>query len=170
MAEIRAEQRITPFLMFKEGGEAAVKYYTSVFKDSKIHGMAAHGGALMHASFELEGQRFLAMDGGPEFRFEQGFSLFVDCKTQGEVDRLWDSLSDGGEKEQCGWVKDRWGISWQIVPSILGKLMGDKDPVKAKEAGLVAKPEKATCTAKCHKPAEFKDDMMAKVHDKKVKK
>jgi predicted 3-demethylubiquinone-9 3-methyltransferase (glyoxalase superfamily) len=94
--------------------------------------MSSNGSALMHASFELEGQRFLAMDGGPHFRFEQGFSLFVDCRTQEEVDRLWEELSEGGEKEQCGWVKDRWGISWQVVPSILGKLLGDKDPAKAK--------------------------------------
>ena len=132
MPEIRAEQRITPFLMFTHGGEAAVKHYVSVFKSSKIHSLSSNEGKLMHASFELEGQRLLAMDGGEYFRFEQGFSLFVDCQTQEEVDRLWDKLSDGGEKQQCGWVKDRWGISWQIVPSVLGKLMGDKDPVKAK--------------------------------------
>jgi predicted 3-demethylubiquinone-9 3-methyltransferase (glyoxalase superfamily) len=118
--------------MFKEGGEAAITYYVSLFRNSKIHSMSSNGSALMHASFELEGQRFLAMDGGPHFRFEQGFSLFVDCRTQEEVDRLWEELSEGGEKEQCGWVKDRWGISWQVVPSILGKLLGDKDPAKAK--------------------------------------
>jgi predicted 3-demethylubiquinone-9 3-methyltransferase (glyoxalase superfamily) len=132
MSEIRAEQKITPFLMFRDGGEAAVRYYVSVFKSSKIHSLSSSGGKLMHASFELEGQRLLAMDGGEYFRFEQGISLFVDCQTQEEVDRLWEGLSEGGSKEQCGWVKDRWGISWQIVPSVLGKLMGDRDPVKAK--------------------------------------
>ncbi len=132
MAEIRASQRITPFLMFKEGGEAAVSCYVSLFKNSKIHSMSRNGSALAHASFELDGQKFLAMDGGAYFHFAQGISLFVDCETQEEVDRLWEKLSEGGEKLQCGWVKDRWGLSWQIVPAILGRLMGDKDPVKAK--------------------------------------
>ncbi len=125
-------QKITTFLTFSQGGEDAVKFYVSLFKNSKIHSLVrwesdgpVTKGALMHARFELDGQQLMAMDAGPYFKFEQGFSLFVNCDTQQEIDHLWDKLSEGGEKMQCGWLKDRWGVTWQIVPSIMGELMGD---------------------------------------------
>jgi predicted 3-demethylubiquinone-9 3-methyltransferase (glyoxalase superfamily) len=87
---------------------------------------------LQHASFSLDGQEFAAMDGGPYFSFDQGFSIFVNCETQEEIDRLWDKLSEGGEEQQCGWLKDKFGVSWQIVPSVLGSMMMDADPEKSK--------------------------------------
>jgi predicted 3-demethylubiquinone-9 3-methyltransferase (glyoxalase superfamily) len=127
--------KITTFLTFKEQGEEAVKLYVSLFKNSRIHSLVRWAsdtpvakGALQHAAFELDGHRFMAMDAGPYFSFGQGFSIFINCETQDEVDRLWKTLSEGGEEQMCGWVKDRWGISWQIVPAILGKLMSGKDP------------------------------------------
>ncbi len=125
-------QKITTFLTFKDRGAEAVKFYVSLFKNSKIdilvrneHEGPVAKGALLHARFELDGQQFMAMDGGPYFKMEQGMSLFVACETQEEIDRLWEKLSEGGEKEQCGWLKDRYGVSWQIIPSVLGELMGD---------------------------------------------
>jgi predicted 3-demethylubiquinone-9 3-methyltransferase (glyoxalase superfamily) len=124
--------RITTFLTVSERGEEAVKFYVSLFRSSRIHALVrweddgpVPRGALMHARFELDGEQFMAMDAGPHFKFEQGFSLFVSCETQEEIDRLWARLSEGGEPQQCGWLKDRWGVSWQIVPSIMGELMGD---------------------------------------------
>jgi predicted 3-demethylubiquinone-9 3-methyltransferase (glyoxalase superfamily) len=131
-------QKITTFLTFAERGEEAVNFYVSLFKNSKINNIARYGeggpfteGSLLNASFELDAQQFMAMDAGPHFRFAEGISLFVDCKTQEEVDRLYDGLSEGGEKQPCGWVKDKFGVSWQIVPSMLGQLMGDPDRAKA---------------------------------------
>ncbi len=125
-------QKITTFLTFSARGEEAVKFYVSLFKNSKIHSLVrwegdgpVPKGALMHARFELDGQQFMAMDAGPYFKFEQGFSLFVSCETQEEIDGLWGKLSEGGETQQCGWLKDRWGVSWQIIPSIMGELMGN---------------------------------------------
>ncbi|HJW89768.1 MAG TPA: VOC family protein [Anaerolineales bacterium] len=132
-------QKITTFLTFKEKGEEAVNFYVSLFKNSKIMSITRSEmegpipkGALQHASFQLDGQEFMAMDGGPYFSFAQGFSLFVNCETQEEIDRLWEKLSEGGEEQMCGWVKDRYGVSWQIIPSILGELMTDKDAEKSK--------------------------------------
>ena len=131
-------QKIVPFLVYNDQAEEAVKFYVSVFKNSKVVNMVRMGeevpkvGAkFVHATFELEGQEFQAINGGPHFSFAQGISLFVNCETQEEVDELWDKLSEGGEIQQCGWLKDKFGVSWQIIPTALGKLMGDKDPAKA---------------------------------------
>ncbi len=132
-------QRITTFLTFKEKGEQAVNFYVSLFKNSKITSIVRMGGeapgttaSLLNAAFQLDGQDYMAMDGGPYFDFAQGMSLFVNCETQEEVDNLWEKLSEGGEKLQCGWLKDRYGVSWQIIPTALGELMQDKDPAKSK--------------------------------------
>ncbi|MFA5787702.1 MAG: VOC family protein [Actinomycetota bacterium] len=132
-------QKVTTFLTFQDHAEEAVSLYVSVFKNSKISSIVRMGGevpggkgALLHAAFQLDGQEFMAMDGGPYFAFSQGISLFVNCETQEEVDRLWGKLSEGGEQGQCGWLKDRFGVSWQIIPSALGELMQDKDPEKSK--------------------------------------
>jgi predicted 3-demethylubiquinone-9 3-methyltransferase (glyoxalase superfamily) len=131
-------QKITTFLTFNNQAEEAVNLYTSTFKNSRIlntrrYGDAGPGpkGSLMTAEFELEGQRFMALNGGPSFRFSQGISLFVSCETQAEIDGLSAKLTAGGRQEPCGWVTDKFGVSWQIVPTILGKLLGDKDPGKA---------------------------------------
>ena len=131
-------QKITTFLTFNNQAEEAVNLYTSTFKSSKIlntrrYGDAGPGpkGSVMTAEFELEGQRFMALNGGPSFRFSQGVSLFVNCETQAEIDELSAKLTAGGRQEPCGWVTDKFGVSWQIVPTILGKLLGDKDPAKA---------------------------------------
>src|SRR3989454_11766814 len=130
--EENTAQKITPFLTFSDQAEEAVKRYVSIFKDSRIISMVrgeAGGpivkGKLLNATFELDGQPFMAMDGGPYFSFAQGTSLFVNCETQEEIDRLWETLSKGGEKQPCGWLKDKFGVSWQIVPSVLGEMMGD---------------------------------------------
>ena len=132
-------QKITPFLWFNDNAEEALNYYISIFKDSKIINASYYGdagpgpkGTLMTATFQLEGQQFMALNGGPLFKFTEAISLFVNCKTQGEVDDLWERLSAGGEKSRCGWLKDKFGLWWQIIPSALGELMGDKDPVKAR--------------------------------------
>src|SRR3981189_1348045 len=116
-------KKITPFLWFNGKAEEAMKFYVSIFKNAKI---------LNANRFELEGQEFLVLNGGPQFTFTPAISFFVNCETQQEVDELWDKLSDGGKKERCGWLKDKYGLSWQIVPSILGKLLGDKDAAKSK--------------------------------------
>jgi predicted 3-demethylubiquinone-9 3-methyltransferase (glyoxalase superfamily) len=132
-------QKITPFLWFDDQAEEAMNFYVSVFKNSKIVSVSRYGeggprpkGMVMIATFQLNGQEFMALNGGPEFKFTEAISLFVDCKTQEEVDYLWEKLSDGGEKGQCGWLKDKYGLSWQIVPSALGELMNDKDSEKSK--------------------------------------
>jgi len=131
-------QKITPFLWFDDQAEEAINLYVSVFKNSKILSMSRYGeagpgpaGKVMTATFQLEGQEFMALNGGPDHEFTEAISLFVDCKIQEEVDELWEKLSEGGEQGPCGWLKDRFGLSWQIVPSILGELMGDPDPVKS---------------------------------------
>jgi predicted 3-demethylubiquinone-9 3-methyltransferase (glyoxalase superfamily) len=130
--------KVTPFLTFKENGEQAVKLYTSLIKNSEIFNLVrSEGGgpfpqgALQHASFQLDGQNFMAMDGGPYFGFDQGFSLFVSCETQEEIDKLWYALSEGGEEGQCGWLKDRFGVSWQIIPSVLGDMLMNGGPEKS---------------------------------------
>ncbi len=136
-------QKITPFLWFNNNAEEAVHLYTSIFKNSKIGKMARYGkegaavsgmpeGSLMTASFQLEGQDFTAINGGPVFKFTEAISFVVDCKTQEEVDELWEKLSEGGVKSQCGWLKDKFGVSWQIVPSMLGEMMSDPDPEKSR--------------------------------------
>lgn len=131
-------QKITPHLWFDSNAEEAVKFYTSIFKNSKIIDTARYGeaaaevsgrqkGSVMTVTFELEGQRFIALNGGPVFKFNPAISLFVTCETQQEVDELWEKLSEGGEEVQCGWLKDKFGVSWQIVPAILGEMLHDKD-------------------------------------------
>jgi predicted 3-demethylubiquinone-9 3-methyltransferase (glyoxalase superfamily) len=135
-------QKITPFLWFDDQAEEAVHFYTSIFKNSKTVETARYGkegadasgrpeGTVMSVSFQLEGQDFMALNGGPVFAFSPAISFFVSCETQAEVDELWEKLSEGGEVEQCGWLKDKYGVSWQIVPSILGELLRDKDARKS---------------------------------------
>jgi predicted 3-demethylubiquinone-9 3-methyltransferase (glyoxalase superfamily) len=133
------QKKITTFLTYDDRAEEAVEFYTSIFDDSRIvsttrYGAAGPGpeGSLMTATFELAGQEFMALNGGSSFGFAQGISLFVDCENQEEVDELWEKLSDGGEKGPCGWLTDRFGVSWQIIPRALGELLNDEDPEKAK--------------------------------------
>ena len=130
--------RITPFLWFENQAEEAANFYVSIFRNSKIETVHRYGdtgpgpkGTVMTVAFELDGQPFVALNGGPQFKFTEAISFVVSCDTQPEVDRLWEKLSDGGEKVQCGWLKDKYGVSWQIIPSLLGKLLGDKDAAKA---------------------------------------
>ncbi len=131
-------QKITTFLWFNDQAEEAINFYVSLFKNSKILSLSRNGdggpgpkGSVFVGTFQLEGQEFMALNGGPMFKFTEAVSLYVDCKTQEEVDTLWEKLSEGGEKSRCGWLKDRFGLSWQIIPSALRELMGAKDPVKA---------------------------------------
>lgn len=131
-------QNITPFLWFDDQAEEAMNFYVSIFKNSKIVSVNRYGdagpgskGKVMTATFQLNGQEFTALNGGPEFHFTEAISFFVNCETQQEVDELWEKLSEGGEKGQCGWLKDKYGVSWQIIPTALGQLLGDKDPHKA---------------------------------------
>lgn len=131
-------QKITPFLWFDHQAEEAMNFYVSIFKNSKILMLRRYGkqgpgpeGTVMTGTFQLEGQEFMALNGGPHFSFTPAISLFVSCKTQEEVDELWDKLSAGGAPNQCGWVQDKFGLSWQIIPSALGELLGDKNPAKA---------------------------------------
>src|SRR2546425_1932203 len=128
-------QKITPFLWFDDKAEEAMNFYVSVFKNSKVGKLRRYGeagpgpkGSVMSAQFQLEGQDFIALNGGPHFSFTPAISLFVDCKTQKEVDELWEKLSAGGEKGNCGWLKDKYGLSWQIIPSALGEMLSDPDP------------------------------------------
>jgi predicted 3-demethylubiquinone-9 3-methyltransferase (glyoxalase superfamily) len=132
-------QKITTFLWFDKNAEEAAKYYVSLFKNSKILSVARFGdagpgpkGSVMTVSFELDGQEFIALNGGPQFQFTEAISLLVNCDTQKEVDELWKKLSAGGEESQCGWLKDKFGLSWQIVPRQLGKMLTDPDPGKSK--------------------------------------
>jgi len=134
-------QKITPYLWFDGEAETAANHYVSIFKNSRIIDITRYGeggpgpaGTVMLVTFELEGQRFAGLNGGPEFTFNEAISFHVDCKTQDEVDDLWERLSEGGEKGPCGWLKDKFGVSWQIVPSILGELLGDPDPEKSRRA------------------------------------
>lgn len=130
-------QKISPCLWFDNQAEEAVKFYTSVFKNSKIDKVSYYGeegpgqkGTVLTITFQLNGQEFMALNGGPEFKFTPALSLFVNCEEQDEVDYFWEELSAGGEKGQCGWLTDKYGVSWQIVPTILGVLMSDKDAKK----------------------------------------
>jgi predicted 3-demethylubiquinone-9 3-methyltransferase (glyoxalase superfamily) len=131
-------KKITTFLTFKDQAEEAVKLYTSIFKNSRILSTSRYGdagpeakGSLMTANFELDGQEFVALNGGPSFEFSQGISLLVDCQTQEEVDMFWEELSEGGSKGRCGWLTDRFGVSWQVVPRVLTELLSDPDTEKA---------------------------------------
>lgn len=125
-------QTITPFLWFDDKAEEAMHFYVSIFKDSKVLSvMPGPNGGVMSATFALEGQEFMALNGGPMFTFSPAISFFVKCETQEEVDHLWERLLEGGESQRCGWVKDKYGLSWQIIPNILGELLSDPDPVKA---------------------------------------
>jgi predicted 3-demethylubiquinone-9 3-methyltransferase (glyoxalase superfamily) len=130
--------RITPFLWFNDNAEEAVTLYTSIFKNSRIESIQRYGeagpgpkGQVMALTFQLEGQRFMALNGGPHYSFTPAISLFVDCNTQEEVDALWNKLSEGGQKNRCGWLQDKYGLSWQIIPKALGKLMSDPDASKS---------------------------------------
>ena len=132
-------QKITPCLWFDDQAEEAVNHYVSIFKNSKIgdvtrYGEAGHGppGSVKTIMFRLDGQEFMALNGGPHFRFNEAVSFVVSCETQEELDEYWEKLSEGGAKVECGWLKDKYGVSWQIVPTILGELMSDPDPEKTK--------------------------------------
>ena len=132
------KQKITTFLWFDGNAEEAARHYTSIFKDSKILSVARYGkagpgprGSVMTISFQLEGQEFVALNGGPQFKFTEAISLLVTCDSQQEIDELWSKLTAGGEESQCGWLKDRYGLSWQIVPSALPHLLQDPDPAKS---------------------------------------
>lgn len=126
-------QKITPFLWFDGKAEEAMNFYISIFKNSKIVSLSRSAeGRLTGGTFQLDGQEFFALNGGPQFTFSPAISFFVNCQTQQEVDELWEKLSEGGAKQRCGWLKDKYGLSWQIVPSVLGKMLQDKDTNKAK--------------------------------------
>lgn len=134
-------QKITPWLWFDTEGEEAAAFYTSIFKNSRILDVSRYGeagprpaGTAMTVTFELDGLEFTALNGGPEFTFNEAVSFQVLCETQDEVDRFWDELSAGGEESQCGWLKDRYGVSWQIVPTALNEVLGGSDPQKAQAA------------------------------------
>jgi len=116
-------KKVTPFLMFEKNAEEAMKFYISVFKNAKI---------TSPGSFEIDGQEFLVYNGGPYFKFSEGISLYINCETQNEVDELWEKLSAGGEKSMCGWVKDKYGVSWQVIPTALMNMLSDPDPEKSK--------------------------------------
>ena len=126
-------KKITPFLWFDNQAEEAMKFYVSIFKNSKVLGVTpGPNGIAQSVTFELEGQEFMALNAGPQFKFNEAISFFVNCKTQGEVDELWEKLTaDGGEESMCGWLKDKYGLSWQIIPTALGEMLGDPDPEKA---------------------------------------
>jgi predicted 3-demethylubiquinone-9 3-methyltransferase (glyoxalase superfamily) len=131
-------QKITPFLWFDNQAEEAANFYVSIFKNSKIGTISYYGeagpgpkGTVMLVTFQLEGEQFIALNGGPLFEFTEAISLSVNCQTQEEVDELWEKLSDGGEKGRCGWLKDKYGLSWQINPTVLGEMLNDKDPEKS---------------------------------------
>ena len=132
-------QKISTCLWFNNQAEEAVRHYTAIFKNSKVFDPAfyneeGHGepGTVMTITFELEGREFLALNGGPAFNFTNAISFMVNCETQEEVDYYWDRLLEGGEAEQCGWLKDKFGVSWQIIPTIIGELMQDSDPERSK--------------------------------------
>jgi predicted 3-demethylubiquinone-9 3-methyltransferase (glyoxalase superfamily) len=132
-------QKITPFLWFNDNAEEAIHFYNSIFKNSKTVSVTRYGeggpapkGTLMSATFELEGQTFMALNGGPQFNFTPAVSFFVNCETQEEVDELWEKLTEGGKEGRCGWLEDKYGVSWQIIPSILGEMLQDEDAGKAK--------------------------------------
>jgi predicted 3-demethylubiquinone-9 3-methyltransferase (glyoxalase superfamily) len=124
-------KKITPFLWFDGHAEEAMNFYVSIFKNAKVLSVHRANGKVMSVTFELEGQQFMGLNAGPQFKFTEAVSFFVNCETQEEVDQLWEKLSAGGEKGRCGWIKDKFGLSWQIIPKALGKLMSDPDPRKS---------------------------------------
>ncbi|MDP9367495.1 MAG: VOC family protein [Chloroflexota bacterium] len=131
-------QKITPFLWFDSNAEEAMNFYVSVFKNAEVLSVSRYGeagpgpeGSVMVANVRLDGQEFLALNGGPQFTFTEAVSFLIDCQSQEEVDYFWDQLSEGGEAGPCGWLKDRFGLSWQVVPSVLGEMLQDKDREKA---------------------------------------
>jgi predicted 3-demethylubiquinone-9 3-methyltransferase (glyoxalase superfamily) len=129
--------KITPFLWFDTQAEAAMNFYVSIFKNSKVVNVSRYGegspapGSVMSATFELDGQPLMALNAGPQFKFTEAISFFVNCDTQAEVNDLWAKLTEGGEEGPCGWLKDKFGLSWQIIPKALGEMLGDPDPAKA---------------------------------------
>lgn len=132
-------QKITPFLWFDSNAEEAMNFYISIFKNSKVLDITRYGeagpgpkGSVLTAAFELDGLELIALNGGPHFKFTEAISLAVSCETQDEVDEFWEKLSEGGETGKCGWLKDKYGLSWQINPRVLGEMLQDKDPEKAK--------------------------------------
>jgi len=132
-------QKITPFLWFDTQAEEAAKFYISIFRNSKITGTTRYGeagpgpkGSVMTVAFNLDGQDFVALNGGPQFKFTEAVSFVANCETQQEVDDLWERLSAGGQRSRCGWLKDKFGLSWQVVPTVLGQLLQDKDPAKSR--------------------------------------
>src|SRR6266849_2973879 len=132
-------QKITPFLWFDGKAEEAMNFYTSIFKNSTIGRITRYGdggpgpkGTVMGATFQLDGEEFMALNGGPQFKFTEAISLFVRCGTQEEVDHFWEKLSAGGKKGRCGWLKDKFGLSWQVVPTVLGEMLQDVDAEKAR--------------------------------------
>lgn len=134
-------QKITPCLWFDTEGEEAANFYVSLFKDSKILDVSRYGeagpgpkGSVMTVNFELAGQEFVALNGGPEFTFNEALSLQISCENQDEVDHFWNGLAEGGEEGPCGWVKDRYGLSWQVIPTALNELLSDPDPEKSQKA------------------------------------
>jgi predicted 3-demethylubiquinone-9 3-methyltransferase (glyoxalase superfamily) len=134
-------QKITPFLWFDGNAEEAANHYISIFKNSKMGKISRYGdagpgpkGSAISVTFQIEGQEFFALNGGPQFKFTPAISFFVNCETQKEVDELWEKLSAGGRTDRCGWLQDKFGVSWQIIPTVLGQLLGDKDPQRAKRA------------------------------------
>jgi predicted 3-demethylubiquinone-9 3-methyltransferase (glyoxalase superfamily) len=134
-------QKITPFLWFDNRAEEAANFYTSIFKDSRIKSFMRYGeagpgpnGSVMGVTFELNGQEFIALNGGPQFTFTPAISFFVHCENQDEIDYFWEKLLEGGREDQCGWLQDKYGLSWQIVPDILSELLQDKNPQKSKRA------------------------------------
>lgn len=125
-------QKITPFLWFESQAEEAMNFYLSIFKNSEsLSTMPGPGGSVMGVTFRINGQELIAFNGGPHFKLNEAFSMFVNCETQGEIDELWEKLSEGGEKSRCGWLKDKFGLSWQLVPPVLGEMLQDKDTAKA---------------------------------------
>ena len=131
-------QKITPFLWFDNKAEEAMNFYVSIFKNSKVGRVTRYGeagpgpkGSVMSATFVLDGEEFFALNGGPKYSFTPAISLFVNCETQQEVDDLWEKLSAGGRKDRCGWLTDKFGLCWQIIPTALGHMLGDKDPEKS---------------------------------------
>ncbi|GGD53303.1 VOC family protein [Paenibacillus nasutitermitis] len=124
-------QKITTFLWFNDKAEEAMNFYISIFNDSKIIGVSRNGDSVISATFQLEGQQFMALNGGPHYSFTPAISLFVNCETQQEVDELWAKLSEGGAAGRCGWLTDQYGLSWQIIPQALGRLLQDQDPERS---------------------------------------
>jgi predicted 3-demethylubiquinone-9 3-methyltransferase (glyoxalase superfamily) len=138
MAKEQTMQKITPCLWFDGQAEEAASHYTSILKNSRIVDVKRHGkygpgpeGSVITVTFVIEGQEFVALNGGPDFKFTEAISFQVNCRTQDEVDELWERLSEGGEKGPCGWLKDRFGVSWQIIPTALGEVLRDPDPEKS---------------------------------------